>query len=534
MRVLLAAIAAILMALSIWQLEQDRSGLTIRPLEGTGTTPASLYLRDTDAKAPVVVIAHGFAGSRQLMEPFALTLAQAGYLVASFDFEGHGRNPVPMSGDVTSPDGTTRLLMAETARVARAALAHPRADGRLAYLGHSMASDIVIRQALSDPPGDAVVAVSMFSQAVTGAEPVNLLAVSGAWETRLVQESLRVLRLTDPEAQLGQTTGDPAQGTGRRAVAAPMVEHVGVLYSQTALAEARDWLDAAFGRSSDGPVPARGGWIALLLVATAALGWPMARSLPRARMACPQPGRRGFWLAALVPALVTPLLLAPFDLRFLPVLVADYLAVHLAVYGAITLVFCWRLGLLRGQFPARAFWVAGAVAVFGIAVFWRRSGPLCRVFRAACRACARGRRIGAWRGALPVGRCDSQRRWPRPCLARVGAARGVSCVIGVGGRARFRGPVLSGYHPAGDRAVLLAIWHDGRMGRPAHRPACGRRYWPWPGFWRGRSVSASRCSTPSSPGFLVRVEGLEPPRLAAPEPKSGASTNFATPACAAL
>ena len=30
--------------------------------------------------------------------------------------------------------------------------------------------------------------------------------------------------------------------------------------------------------------------------------------------------------------------------------------------------------------------------------------------------------------------------------------------------------------------------------------------------------------------YMVRVEGLEPPRLAAPEPKSGASTNFATPA----
>ena len=29
---------------------------------------------------------------------------------------------------------------------------------------------------------------------------------------------------------------------------------------------------------------------------------------------------------------------------------------------------------------------------------------------------------------------------------------------------------------------------------------------------------------------VVRVEGLEPPRLAAPEPKSGASANFATPA----
>ena len=29
---------------------------------------------------------------------------------------------------------------------------------------------------------------------------------------------------------------------------------------------------------------------------------------------------------------------------------------------------------------------------------------------------------------------------------------------------------------------------------------------------------------------VVRVEGLEPPRLAAPEPKSGASANFAIPA----
>ena len=29
---------------------------------------------------------------------------------------------------------------------------------------------------------------------------------------------------------------------------------------------------------------------------------------------------------------------------------------------------------------------------------------------------------------------------------------------------------------------------------------------------------------------MVRAKGLEPPHLAMPEPKSGASTNFATPA----
>ena len=30
--------------------------------------------------------------------------------------------------------------------------------------------------------------------------------------------------------------------------------------------------------------------------------------------------------------------------------------------------------------------------------------------------------------------------------------------------------------------------------------------------------------------FFVRMEGLEPPRLAAPDPKSGAATNYATSA----
>jgi hypothetical protein len=33
-------------------------------------------------------------------------------------------------------------------------------------------------------------------------------------------------------------------------------------------------------------------------------------------------------------------------------------------------------------------------------------------------------------------------------------------------------------------------------------------------------------------GSFVRMEGLEPPRLAAPDPKSGAATNYATSGCA--
>ena len=89
----------------VWRLESARSGLSITPLE-VGLTPATVYRRSKRrASAPAVVIAHGFAGSRQLMEAYALTLAHAGYVAVSFDFEGHGRNPTPMSGDLDAHRG---------------------------------------------------------------------------------------------------------------------------------------------------------------------------------------------------------------------------------------------------------------------------------------------------------------------------------------------------------------------------------------------------------------------------------------------
>ncbi len=367
--VLLLALAVAGVALQ--RLEALHGGITAAPLM-IGQTPATLY-RSGDATAPVpapvVVIAHGFAGSRQLMEGFAITLARAGYVVVSYDLMGHGRNPVPMSGDVTVIEGTTTVLMDELARVADAALALPGVDGRLALVGHSMASDIVVRQAVRDGRVGAVVAVSMFSRAVTPSEPRNLLVVAGAWESALAAEALAALHLADAGAGYAQTVGDPAAGTGRRAMLAPGVEHVGVLYSATTLRETRDWLDAAFDRHSAGPVAARGGWVALLLVAIVALGWPFAGLARRWRADVPPQRlpRGAFGIAVLAPAIATPLILWPFDTQFLPVLVADYLALHFLVMGGLALLLAARGGALR--FDAAGIMLALPVAAFGIVLF---------------------------------------------------------------------------------------------------------------------------------------------------------------------
>jgi dienelactone hydrolase len=362
--VLLLALA--FAVLSVVMLERGRGDVTATPL-AVGATPATVWQTPGTGPAPVVIIAHGFAGSRQLMDSFAITLAQAGYIAVSFDFEGHGRNPTPMSGDVTVVEGTTRLLMDEVARVTDAALALPGADGRVALLGHSMASDIVVRQAIRDPRVQATVAISMFSLAVTDRDPRNLLVIAGAWEGMLAEEALKALRLTDPSATLGQTVGDPVRGSARRAVLAPAVEHVGVLYSATAMRESRDWLDPTFGRTSDAPIHPRGAWIAILLVSTVALGWPLAALTRALRPAAPPPrlSPKRFWAAALLPALTTPFLLAPFDTRILPVLVADYLALHFLVMGALTLIIA-RSAL---RLDRTALLLALPIAAFGILVF---------------------------------------------------------------------------------------------------------------------------------------------------------------------
>jgi pimeloyl-ACP methyl ester carboxylesterase len=354
--------------LSVFMLERERSGLQISSYS-VGTTPVTLY-QLPDQRGPVVVIAHGFAGSRQIMQAYSLHLAQAGYRVLAFDFEGHGRNPVPMSGDITSVDGTTQLLVAETRQVIAAARTLPGAS-QIALLGHSMATDIIVRasnaETAAGTPVDAVVAISMFSQAVTATEPKHMLVITGQWESFLRKSALDAVHLVDPKAAEGDlAVSGPVT---RRAFAAPRVEHVGVLFSPIAVNAAEDWLDTTFGRQAKGRADHMGWWI-LALLAGIVMGFrPLVAGLPKGPKAPEVPVRR-FLLATLLPTVAVPLIITPFYHSFMPVLVADYLMLHLALFGLLQLVLLGGWCQLRGAFPtlavlALAFW---GILVFGLAL----------------------------------------------------------------------------------------------------------------------------------------------------------------------
>ena len=367
---LLVMVAIVATSMAIYHLEYARTGIDTRDFN-VGDTPATQYSLP-GSQGPIVIVAHGFAGSRQLMQAYSLNLARAGYVVIAFDFEGHGRNPVPMSGDVTSIDGTTRLLVDETRRVIAAARQMPGSEEGLALLGHSMATDVLLRAAIAESeagrPVDTMVGISMFSQAINSTVPSSLLIINGQWEGRLRAPALEQLQLIDPQAQEGDTA--VRDDVVRRVVAAPYVEHVSVLFSETALREVVAWMDMTFERDSNVAIVRTGYWILLLLLGIVLLFKPLVQWLPESHEPCQVLSTPHFLLVVLLPTVITPMLALLPPVEYLPVLVADYLMMHLAVFGAVQLLLIRpRLKMAKGAVVIGALVLAiWGVAVFGLAL----------------------------------------------------------------------------------------------------------------------------------------------------------------------
>lgn len=336
-----------------------------------GSTPVSVFRpASASGKRPVVLVNHGFAGSQQLMLSFSLSLARSGYIAVAFDYLGHGRNLAPLTGDVTRVEGATQKLVEQTREVADYAVGLPDASGELALLGHSMASDIIVRYAATDPRVRATIAVSMFSTAVTPDAPENLLVIVGGLEGFLKTEALRVQGLVTEDPKEGVTVGDFAAGNARRVVFADGVEHVGVLYSEESLREAVRWLNNVFGGNKVEITGGRGPAILALVLGLSLLAWPLSHFLPR--VARPARGASLAWSAllpaGLIPAIATPLLLIAFPADFLGVLVGGYLAVHFLVYGLLSGACLWWLARRRPESATAPVDYARLAVASGLAV----------------------------------------------------------------------------------------------------------------------------------------------------------------------
>ncbi len=327
--------------------------ITVRTPKPETSTPQG---NSTTPRSPVVIIAHGFAASKQIMDAFAVTLARNGYRALTFDFPGHGRNATPLSGTMEEYEHRARLLGDALERVV--AFAQQRFQHPIALIGHSMGSAVVAQYAQEHPETPAVVGVSLVYNQTTPTTPRNLLVINGGLEKQLLSMAKQVIDQVagDGSGQIGVTYGDITAGTARRLALAPGSEHIGVLFNPATLKETLEWLDQSFNRTPP-PQPYldhRLPWLGVLYLSVSLLFWPLARLLRRLPAATPDAlhlaGHEGHdgqrpprytsaeWNTLVwAPALLTPVLmrLLPGE-RLLPLLIGGSLAAHFAIYGALT------------------------------------------------------------------------------------------------------------------------------------------------------------------------------------------------------
>ncbi|BCX02203.1 MAG: hypothetical protein KatS3mg053_0141 [Candidatus Roseilinea sp.] len=349
---ILVAVSLALAALAVFNLIRAGQGVERRTHDVDGV-PMTLFLpadSEPNATRPAVLVVHGFSGNRQLMYGFGYTLAKNGYVAALIDFAGHGasldRLPDSFAGDVQY-----RKLAANIA----AALVHLRAQPfvdseRVAILGHSMGASAVSRYGSTHEDVPATIALSLgnFGRQLPNdpGRPRNFLILVGANEfAGFIQGSTAGLTAAYPDGVAGVTYGDFADGTARRLIYVPGVEHISILFSHDAYREMVRWLDRAFAFGGpDRPLAtdSRIGWVLLLYLAAAIGFYPLAAAL----LSGPAVGRGsaeyaapgGFViLTALVAAIIAPALLGlgivPY--RWMPLTVGNYVGVYFLIYGLI-------------------------------------------------------------------------------------------------------------------------------------------------------------------------------------------------------
>lgn len=253
-RLFILLMALLLITLSWWGVAAARTGLIVRSLARDGVP--MLYVAPQRGQGiPGVLVAHGFAGSKQLMLSYAHVLAHAGYGVMLWDFGGHGANAAPLE----------RLSLAHDLDVATAALvSQPEVDStHLALLGHSMGSGAAMSAGIHDPKRfAATVAISPTGAEVTPFVPRNLQLQTGSWEGRFVANAQRLLNAAGGENK------NLASGRGRVLVIVPNAEHITILFRDASHQAARRWLDATFNMSRNSSyVDRRMIWYGLHLLA---------------------------------------------------------------------------------------------------------------------------------------------------------------------------------------------------------------------------------------------------------------------------
>ncbi|MHA1293492.1 MAG: alpha/beta hydrolase family protein [Promethearchaeota archaeon] len=214
---------------------------------------ALIYLpEDVSDESIGIVVAHGFCGNKQYMQPLSIELVKRGFVVVSIDFRGHG-----------SSDGYLPPLFRETdshelEEDMLAAVDFLKSMGihKIGLVGHSMGGRTAQNVAENNPKLiDATVSIGMISLGKNFTLISNLLIAIGKYE-QIFSEDMALEFLQEytgkKNVEIGKQYGDFEKGDATKVVIGKNSEHLAEVFDYTIIFETVQWFELAFnGEEAD-------------------------------------------------------------------------------------------------------------------------------------------------------------------------------------------------------------------------------------------------------------------------------------------
>ena len=179
------------------------------------------------------------------MRALAVALAKDGHIVIRFDFLGHGKHKIPFSGDVKSKNGPTRQFVNQLNQVINGYKDRYNSS-KVVLIGHSMASDIIIRATQGRDDIESVIAISSYTDEIPKNDFPNLLVINGEWEKGLTNKTLELFNKIGIDNPKIDKFMEKSQAIMlEKLIVIPGADHVGILYAKKTQLEILNWISSS-------------------------------------------------------------------------------------------------------------------------------------------------------------------------------------------------------------------------------------------------------------------------------------------------
>lgn len=255
----------IVLAVVVVQMALSSASLRAQMLQGVQTEEVAVRALDgarlrcivykpmhATGKLPAVIVVHGLGASSDTMNALSTELARNGVLVLALNYRGHdgSEGGVNYIGDPIAAPNISNDLVASLEYLNTRGDVDPQ---RVGVIGYSMGSRAALRLGLLVPTVNPVVMIGPYFAweigGVNTTRPKNLLIVVGENDI-ITPPSLAQLLFgyaTFSSGKPNEVFGSLRDGTGRKLVIVPGVDHYSVVLAKQTIEEVVSWVLASFG-----------------------------------------------------------------------------------------------------------------------------------------------------------------------------------------------------------------------------------------------------------------------------------------------